>query len=372
MESLNNLDWLWQKNRRVKRVWPAVLSVAFSRRTFASLMGVIAALLVAEIALRHFATNAVNRAIPREEVRQYYEGTAIAHFLPDGARATGNGFIPGARVGLILGDSHVDAVQVNDQATMGSVLEQISRARGESLNVRQYGWSGVAAPMYMAVADSLLREEDPAWVAVTLNEGDLGTEPLSSAWGWQMKINPDCSVDLVDVSATASTGIRGKAASILNNAMSHSSLVSVAVETASKIMVSKEVGAKEDSKLQGREKVDNSAVALVPHATVRGLKKAYGSRLLVVFIPHIGAVGGVEPDHLETKLMDACIQEGVNYISTRKAMLADRVENSRLSRGFHNTAPGAGHLNEVGHQIVAKEIWRMISSQETYAAKRDR
>lgn len=370
MESLNNLESLWSKKRRVNRAWFEELPHIFSKRMFTSLIGVVTALLVTEIAIRPFATNSINRTISRAEVRQYYEGTAVSHFMPDGMRATGNQFIPGARAGLILGDSHVDAVQVSDEATMGSVLERISRAQGRPLNVHQYGWSGVAAPMYMAMAEQLLREYDPSWVAITLNEGDLGTEPLSSAWAWRMKINPDCSVNLVDVSsASFSTGIQGRAASMLNTARSHSSLISVAVETASKIMMSNQTRGAEDSKLQGKDKEDDSEVGLVPHATVRGLKQAYGSHLLIVFTPHIGVVGDDEPDDLETKLMDACRQEGVSCTSTRQAMLADRAENSRLSRGFHNTAPGSGHLNEVGHEIVAKEIWRMIAAEEPSTAK---
>lgn len=322
-------------------------------------------MLVAEIALRPFATNSVSRAISREEVRQYYEGTSTAHFLPDGARSTGNAVIPGARVGMILGDSHVDAVQVNDEKTMGSVLERALRAQGESYNVCQYGWSGVAAPMYMAMADALLREHNPAWVAVTINERDLGTEPLASAWAWRMKINPDTSVSLVDASPKASTGIY---MNMMNAARSHSSLFSVAVETGSKIMASQSAGEKENANSQE----DNSETALVPRATVRGLKQAYGPRLFIVYIARVGAVGGTAPDDVETRLLDACREEGITCASTRAAMIADRDNFFRLSRGFHNTAPGTGHLNEVGHELVAREIWRVLSTEGTRAIGRNR
>ena len=68
------------------------------------------------------------------EVRNFREGVATAHFLPNGLRLTGNPQIGGAPSVLIVGDSHVEAFQVADAQTMGAALERRLRAEGKAWN----------------------------------------------------------------------------------------------------------------------------------------------------------------------------------------------------------------------------------------------
>src|SRR5437016_3273996 len=76
--------------------------------------------------------------------RQIEEGIATATFSPGGARLTGIAQLPGARNVVIVGNSYVVAREVSDSNTMGAQLEQIARAHGVRLNVRQYGWRGAS------------------------------------------------------------------------------------------------------------------------------------------------------------------------------------------------------------------------------------
>ena len=101
--------------------------------------------------------------------------------------------------------------------------------------------------------------------------------------------------------------------------------------------------------------------ARVPRITVRGLKKAYGPRLLIVYSPAFFGTryDSVEPP--EREILALCVQEGVACLSVRDALAQERYEQFRLSRGFHNTAPGAGHFNATGHRIIGQQIWRYIS-----------
>jgi len=97
--------------------------------------------------------------------------------------------------------------------------------------------------------------------------------------------------------------------------------------------------------------------ARVPHATVLALKKAYEARLIIVYAPPVGH-DTVEP--VETELRGLCADLGVAFVSVREALARDRKEHHRLSRGFHNTAPGVGHFNATGHRIIGEEIWRYL------------
>jgi hypothetical protein len=57
-------------------------------------------------------------------IKQYDEGVSSASFAWDNARLTDNPVIPGAAYGLIVGDSYVQALQLNDGQTVGSILER--------------------------------------------------------------------------------------------------------------------------------------------------------------------------------------------------------------------------------------------------------
>src|ERR1700720_1886204 len=111
-------------------------------------VGVLSAGLLFELSLRPFVSDAYRPGpFPVRTIRNYYEGLAVAHFESDGLgqignRLTGNRPLSGASEGLIVGDSHVVAYSVRDQDTMGAVIERLSRASGQPLNVRQYGWPG--------------------------------------------------------------------------------------------------------------------------------------------------------------------------------------------------------------------------------------
>ena len=69
-----------------------------------------------------------------------------------------------------------------------------------------------------------------------------------------------------------------------------------------------------------------------------------------------------EPDGAELDLARACGEEGVDFLSMRNSMLAEHEQNGLLCRGFHNSAPGMGHFNEVGHRALGTAIWEWAST----------
>ena len=109
------------------------------------------------------------------------------------------------------------------------------------------------------------------------------------------------------------------------------------------------------------ELTPSEQLRLVPRASVRALKQAYGSRLILIYAPDSPVVGLNEPDEAERDLLAACQAEEVRCANARTAMIEARDQKGELYRGFNNTAPGVGHLNKVGQQIIADEIWKLVS-----------
>lgn len=337
------------------------------RRYLQCALGVLSAALLFEIVLRPFVEDSTSAGQPAvRTIRSYFEGISVSHFEPDalgpfGNRLTGNPPLPGAPEGLIVGDSHVVAFAVHDQETMGAVLERLSRASGHPLNVRQYGWTGANAPAFIASASELVRARNPAWAAVLLNSYNLGVNAVLRPSGEMSQMAPDGSF---------------RYAAYRQNNLPRA-LLAWGRKSALALALRRRIGLIQDrlaaekataqTALEERDPKVTEEAARIPRATVIGLRQAYGPRLIIVYAPAEPSAS-VEP--IETQLARLCADEQVSFLSVREALLRDRNERSRFSRGFHNTAPGVGHFNAVGHRIIGTELWRYLAARSPSSLSR--
>ncbi len=342
--------------------------------------GVCLALVIAEICLSPFASGKGSVPGPDEtlagdtftanaeeerifEIKQFQEGFAVSHFAYDGRRLTGNTEIVDAPSGIVIGDSYVEALQVGDAKTMGANIERLALSNHTPVNVRQYGWGGTSSATYLAVANELNRKWKPNWVAVIFNDDDFTQEAFATGRFWRMEIDPSKSaVKLVRVPRTGSNldpwlariGLRSVD---LRSWLGKSSLAYLATEKyfLSAGQPNGHAATVSSSDLEIKKQED-TVRALLPE-----FKKAYPQKLIIVFVPQIAVDSGRSPQVIERILSSVCNQEGIEFVSTRSAMIDARDQEHTLSEGFVNTIPGLGHLNPLGHQIVANEIWRAIT-----------
>jgi hypothetical protein len=327
--------------------------------------GVLAAVFLFELGLRPFVGGGNRSADRIRTIRSYTEGFANAHFEPDGLgtygnRLTGNPVLAGAPELVVLGDSHVIAQAVRDEETMGAVIERLSRAQGHPLNVRQYGWSSANAPTFLAVAPSLLKARHPSWVVVVLNAANIGVNALTTRQNWRMEMAPDGSVRLIDMRPGPPTRWQRTRQEIGRS--------SLALAVWRRIgQIQNRAGAFEDFNGSINRSSSDAQLAQeaarVPGLTVRGLQQAYGSGLMVVYAPMFSGTHYDLADPMEQELLGLCAENGVWCLSMRDPLARSRYENLRLSRGFHNTAPGEGHFNATVHEIIGREIWRYLSTR---------
>ena len=319
--------------------------IARRSRYFQCALGVVTAGLLFEIALRPFvadSTTAAGAASVRT-IRSYFEGTAASHFEPDGLgplgnRLTGNPSLPGSPEGIIIGDSHVAAFAVPDRDTMGAVVENLFRASGHPLNVRQYGWPASNVPEFIAAAAPILRARNPAWAAVVLNSYNMAVDSVMTPGGEISELPP------------ASNSSRQPVFPQLLIRAGRSSALALALRRrAGQIQ----------NRLRARDLSAKPSQESAHRDSISALKRAYGKRLIVVYAP--AELTSVDP--VETDLASICADQQVDFISVREPLLRDRNQNARLSRGFHNTAPGVGHFNAIGHKIIGQEIWRFLAAR---------
>lgn len=59
-----------------------------------------------------------------------------------------------------------------------------------------------------------------------------------------------------------------------------------------------------------------------------------------------------------------CAQRGIVFADLTDRFLASYENDALFSSGFSNTAPGAGHLNRVGHRLFAEGVYAAILGEE--------
>lgn len=335
----------------------------------ATLGGILFALLVAELMLRPFIAGAALDGKHRgPEYRQFWEGAAVSHFASDYSRSTGNSEIPGAPTLVILGDSHVEAVQVADRFTMGAIAQSELRARGIAVNIRQYGWGGVAVPKYLEEGPQLLNRWNPEWVAVILNRGDLGRESLVSTP--RLEFSPQMQATLIPTIEPRVGPFQKRIWGGIR-AVAHSSSLFHAVlhrfqEIIHSSLTSDDIGnlasvSRSPDQLDAKDPEDRRVLRALPRASVMMLKDVFEPRLIIVYAAEVGIDSSAKPDDQEAGLLESCRAEGVRCISTRQRMLAMRDREGRFCYGFMNTPLAEGHLNALGHDVVGQLLASEIS-----------
>lgn len=338
-----------------------IQSTRSGRKRTATAAGVVAALVVMQIALMPFSTgfhrdwapisaDAVDGVVVTQ--RWYYEGIAESHFSAAGARLTGNAFLRDAPVGVVLGDSFVEALQLSDTVTIGAVVERAARRDGVRMNVRQYGMSGASAATYARISTEVVQRWHPSFVAVILTEDDF-TNGAPFAGADRLILHADSSVALEHSAPTRGvlvSSLRGAAARFLERFTLADKLAVRAARISERIVA-------DDS--PSRAPAPDPAAA---YASVKGLRDAFGDRLVLFYVPTIAVVEEEDGFPNEAAFFQACAALRARCSSAGAVLRSDRAAHHRLSRGFGNSAPGSGHLNSVGAALVGTLVWATVNS----------
>ena len=333
------------------------------RSALATFCGVLVALLAAEIAMRPFSFQVNERRSMK--VRQYQENISVSHFfridpISYWCRETGSDMIMGAENLVILGDSYLAARHISDNDTLGSRIEKSSREKGRPLNVIQCGLSGGSAATYAGAAEEMLSIWKPKWVIVLLNDSDFTKEVLNSAQ-FRPKVTRAGAPQVykfVPPPKKFNFQALERNSSLYQTMRNRWQLITYLVAKAQE----------EDPEMR---KTQERLLATIPSLSVDLLKQAYGNQLVVVFFPELNMSSKSKPLESELLLEKECLDEAIPFVSCRNDFIKLR-QNHIWVRGFHNTRPGEGHMNEIGHRVVADVIWKFLNrlNQQTRPAQK--
>jgi hypothetical protein len=316
------------------------------------LTGCLLAVIFMELVLHNFSGKSENAA--GFEERDYREGFAKAHFSSDGLRLTANPQIAGTPCVLIIGDSHVEAYSVSDQQTMGSILERRLRAEGKNWNVLQYGWRGADGPDYVYQANLVMGRFHPKWIFLVATKGDFDT----TSTGYARLAERDGSVVAEPAQPGIQPGRPPSYGSSLAKRFKESGLLYAAVVRLHLEVLPNLMPGPHEQKREDAGQTPEQATKQI----VRGLKVGYGDKLFVLYAPEQMFSADAPVEREETSLLVACKQYGLACRTLRERMIEDLLMNHKLDRGESNTAPGWGHFNANGHELVADEIATWLDS----------
>lgn len=119
------------------------------------------------------------------------------------------------------------------------------------------------------------------------------------------------------------------------------------------------------------EKAGDIDYSLLIDWQVSQVKQIYGDKAVFLYLPctpTIGKQGTVEwreyvENHTKLKIVSACKKYGVDFIDLQTAFNILFQKEQRFPRGFNNTDPSTGHLNEYGHYATGVELANYLKSK---------
>ena len=97
--------------------------------------------------------------------------------------------------------------------------------------------------------------------------------------------------------------------------------------------------------------------------------ETHGVQAVIVFNPAVGIAddGGLytitKPEQLAA-FRSLCAENGVRFLDLTDVYMRAYYEQHLLPSGFSNTAPARGHLNAVGHRLIAETVYAAIREWE--------
>lgn len=280
------------------------------------------------------------------------EGFSVTHINALGMR---NGDIQPKATGvyrvLMLGDSFTEGYQVGDSHTFSALTEHtLQRKFGAGIEVVNGGRSGGSPAYYIHLADFYRERISPDFVVVQLDQGDFTVDLLNS--NKYFAVAPD--------GGTFKT-IRNSAFVSDNPFTQRFPRLSFLTSISTLRVASEKVAAMRGKPGQEREGGGENAPLTsqgreAMRWAVAALHRKYPN-LLLVFLPNIDYDHPtLEPFEVESLLGRYANEAGVPLIDMRPDFVNGFLESRQPPLGFYNTQPGVGHINELGHSLVASRI----------------
>ncbi len=282
------------------------------------------------------------------------EGFGVTHYSSDGEIATP--FSIGENV-AVLGDSHTEGMQVNDDEKFASVAEAALQKAGLKYDFHNLGFSGGTVADYVYMSKLVQETYHPKMVIIQLSQTDFqGKEGFDKANENYFVAQSDGSLGLVHKTIQRTTTW----VSYLRRAFS---LISFAQVRLDKIKVAISTPTQSTDTIADPQ-VNDTDLGKRRILQMNALHSAYQwTKVIIVALPYTPHIEGsqivdYDPDYVQM------IKELKSYpdwvVVDPSALFSELAKQGVFPRGFNNTEAGKGHLNAAGHAIIGKLLAETI------------
>lgn len=250
---------------------------------------------------------------------------------------------------LCMGSSHTQGKEIlSDKKYSSLINEYFSKGEG-SLAAYNIGSDGNFLPALIKHFPAAIQAfPDASVVTVEISSVDFSAEELEDALQqvnyeeWSSVVNQKQNMGLID-----------NLKIVIKEELPLISLVKSKIETTS---VAEEAGIS--------EKPDTERAAEAIKKAMKLIRSQYGGE--IVFIYHSQTIvhqdGSIvcEYGELWDVFKKACKDNDITLLDMCPVYLEHYKNEKSLPYGFSNTKPGNGHLNELGHRLIAEELIEYI------------
>lgn len=261
---------------------------------------------------------------------------------------------------LTIGDSVTESIQVGREKNYSSLLQQGLNSGGAKFEVFNLGQPGRGIPDYITYGPAFYQTFSPDLVIIKIDFNDFLVDAVS-------RYNENYIVQQEDkfVIKKGDYFSKSRSQQILAQLKKQSKWFQPIVSYSA-------VRLKTLFKLNSSEK-KNSSVSGTTLTTdklkivqwqMQCLSETYGKNLVLLYIPSVPTIdqGKIcdqeDSAHLEVKRLvsEMAEKQGIGIIDMTDDFRQLFKNTGHFPNGFDNTRPGLGHLNNYGHQVVAKVL----------------
>jgi lysophospholipase L1-like esterase len=271
------------------------------------------------------------------------EGFGHISYVADGELATP--YNDGLSI-VVLGDSHTQAYQVNSRDNFVSVAETLLRQRGVKADLHNLGRSSTALPDYIYLAQSVTKRYAPRLVIIQISEGDFQDRDAFNPQNMNYFVRTGGELTVRHTSPPFQDHWLGKI-------MNRTTLITEGVRRYSELRAS---GEETGIAVASEPEKPVSGLAETADLQLQALQKAYaGIPVIILALPYVPTVSGsrvITESATYQAMLDAARAVPEWTVVDPLPEFQRMLTANSLPRGFHNTAPGFGHLNLHGHAAV--------------------
>lgn len=245
----------------------------------------------------------------------------------------------------MLGDSHTEALQVNDDIKFVSVAETLLHSRGVPADLRNFGRSGTSMADYVWLAPILRRRFQPAAIVIEIDEYDFDFRAFDPKAPNHFVVRSPETIELIHASGAAA---QAELLPLVTRWFTGLTRVFTLLEYAQyRFNLPRNRAADaEVARLPGLDPV------LSVRLQAELLREAAGGTPVILlrlpYSPYPSAIGNPLFTALRQVLPWPFLDPSGAFQKSR--------EQGRDPRTFYNTSLGGGHLNATGHAIVARML----------------